>query len=113
VAAKMMNNEIIELDSRRCVAVVNKMTGRKFIRPDVPEGDNAWYLLYENCKLHSAEWTFEYDAQLASEVQGDYKYSRAELDGKSVPALRKIGAKIGATGEGKPDLIDAILKAQG
>lgn len=112
MAAKLVNDNMLELDARRCVSVTNKMTGNKFNRPDNP-GDQGWYLLYENCKLNSSDWGFEFDAELASEVKGEYKYSEQELTTFSMPKLRKIGAELGATGEGKPDLIKAILKAQG
>ncbi len=99
------------LDATRCCKVKNKATGREEIRNlDFP-GD--WALVYDRAIRQPDEFEVFYDADLAKDVGGLYKYTEAELRPKTTSELEKIALRLGATGEGKAKLIKNILLAQG
>ncbi len=104
----------IILDATRCCKITTIATGFEMTR-DL-SANSGWYLMYERAKKHPELFRVEYDAQLASEVKketGAYIFTRQDLEGYSVPKLRKIAIGLGATGDGKVELVENILKAQG
>ena len=108
-----LRDEII-LDAARCCSIrciANDYVQKRDLGPN-----SGWQIFYEYAKMHPEMYVCEYDAQLASEVKaetGSYRFTRQDLEGMSVPKLRKIGVSLGATGDGKVDLVENILKAQG
>lgn len=98
------------LDARRCSKIRNKVSGYEQVRNLDYPGD--WAILYDRAIRQPGEFEVTYDADLAREVGNSYKYSEGELRPKTSRELQNIAMGLGATGEGKTQLIKNILKAQ-
>ena len=100
-------------ESKRCNKIVNRRSGAEFLRNLDPV--NKWEVLYHRAICNKDEFDCFYDSETAAEgeVKGKVTYTKADLETKSMPHLRKIGEQFEVTGVSKAEIIERILKAQG
>jgi hypothetical protein len=106
-----MTPDEITINAQRCCKITHNFTGQENQRPD-NKAAQYWRNLFERSILYPADWTVEYDEEVAKVVQGEFLWKEHELRSQSVPNLRKIARKLDTTGAGKDELILNIIKAQ-